>query len=176
MYIKSMLFLNRFKTSFVNMCKTWTECSEPEFLSIWYAIQLKVRVQGFSLFVLIFLMIKHLTLGIWTAFRPVEIYTKEVSYQQTKNVACTSPAVFSDLWKESSSRKVDFSASSNFLRIQALELSHSLFSLRMGSGPPHIFVRMIEHVLPNQSAATTHCFNTLPKCAVTVYFFNSFKV
>ncbi len=41
-------------------------------------------------------------------------------YHWTKTVACRSPVVLSDLWKDSSSRKVDFSASRKCLRIRAL--------------------------------------------------------
>ncbi len=40
--------------------------------------------------------------------------------QFSGTVACETPIVLSDLWKDSSSRKVDFSASSKCLRIRAL--------------------------------------------------------
>jgi hypothetical protein len=39
----------------------------------------------------------------------------------TKKCSCLSPVVFFDLWKDSSSWKVDFSASSKCLRIRALD-------------------------------------------------------
>ncbi len=45
---------------------------------------------------------------------------KNIFYHQTTTIACPNPVVLSDLWKDSSSRKVDFSASRKCLRIRAL--------------------------------------------------------
>jgi hypothetical protein len=43
---------------------------EPEFVNILKCnLAVIVRVQGFSLIVMIFLMIKHLIMGIWTTFQ-----------------------------------------------------------------------------------------------------------
>ncbi len=44
---------------------------------------------------------------------------KNLFSQQTNTIACQNPVVLSDLWKDSSSRKVDFSAYSKCLRIRA---------------------------------------------------------
>jgi hypothetical protein len=75
-------------------------------------------VQGFSLIVMVFLLIKHLIIGL--LFKSVQIYLKEYFLSFKKNCSLyTSPVVLSDLCKDSSWRKVDFSASSKCLRIRA---------------------------------------------------------
>jgi hypothetical protein len=43
--------------------------TEPELLNILKAIQLKVQLQGFSLIVMIFLMIEHLIIGLLATFQ-----------------------------------------------------------------------------------------------------------
>jgi hypothetical protein len=79
-----------------------------------------MQVQGFNLIVLIFsndttLIYRHLD-----HFPGLSKFIqKNLFYQQTKTVACTSPVVLSDLCKGSSPRKVGFSASSKCLRIWA---------------------------------------------------------
>jgi hypothetical protein len=62
-------------------------------------------------------MIKHLIIGIWTTLLSVKIHAKE----SFLSVAYRSPDVLSDLWKDSSLRKVDFfSASSKCLGVRTL--------------------------------------------------------
>ncbi len=58
---------------------------------------------------------------IWTNFSLLfDSQKKNIFYQHTETLPCVSPVVLCDLWKDSSSWKVDFSASSKCLRIRAL--------------------------------------------------------
>jgi hypothetical protein len=78
------------------------------------------QVQGFSLIVVVFLMIKHLIIVFRPLYRSVKIDKKQSFISFYKIVAYTNPVVLSGLWKDSSLRKVDFPASSKCLRIRTL--------------------------------------------------------
>ncbi len=79
-----------------------------------------VREQGFqtSLLIQFFQYKIHTYFGQLLFF--YSIYPSEFFQQHTKAVTWLRPVVLSDLWKDSSSSKVNFSASSKCLRIRAL--------------------------------------------------------
>jgi hypothetical protein len=71
--------------------------SEPEFLNILKCDLAESVSTGFQLIVMIFLMIKHLKIGIWVTFLGLLNSQKRIFSTIKKTVDCKSPIVLSDL-------------------------------------------------------------------------------
>jgi hypothetical protein len=93
---------------------------EPEFLKILKCNSAESESAGFRFNYFYSFNGKTFSRGNWTTFQVCsDLYRRIFFNQNTKTVTCPSPVVHSDLWKDSSLLKVDFSACSKCFSIRA---------------------------------------------------------
>ncbi len=113
--------LNVFRLCYSLLLLRFTYSTEPEFLKIFKCTLAESVSAGFQFNCFDIFNDKTLNYRYLDHFLGLlKFIQKNIFYQQTKATACINPVVLSDLWKDSSLRKVDFSASSKCYRIWAL--------------------------------------------------------